>query len=146
MENLILNTDGMETAVGKLQNAISDEEMRLLAFAYEKNARDERARLHYAEQKGLAEGIQIGEARGIEIGEARGIEIGEARGEARGKAEGEILTKRKFIRKILPFMYRDELVEIAKERIELINDSQQLEAIHDAILGGIPFEELEQMF
>ena len=142
MENLILNTDGMETAVGKLQNAISDEEMRLLAFAYEKNARDERARLHYAEQKGLAEGIQIGEARGIEIGEARG----EARGKAEGKAEGEILTKRKFIRKILPFMYRDELVEIAKERIELINDSQQLEAIHDAILGGIPFEELEQMF
>ena len=122
MENMVLNTEGLDAAVDKLYAAISDSEMRELAFAYEKNARDERARLSFAHQQGVQQGIGMGIER------------------------GELRAKRESVLALLKAFYPLYFTGLEVSALSQIEDPARLDRIFESALAGMPFEELKRFW
>ncbi|MBE6424562.1 MAG: Rpn family recombination-promoting nuclease/putative transposase [Planctomycetaceae bacterium] len=126
MENMVLNTEGLDAAVEKLHSAVSDTEMRELAFAYEKSARDERARLSFARQQGIEQGIGIGIEQGIE--------------------QGELRAKRESVLALLKAFYPLYFTGLEVSALSQIEDPARLDRIFESALAGMPFEELKRFW
>ncbi len=135
MENMVLNTEGLDAAVDKLHAAVSDTEMRELAFAYEKSARDERARLSFAHQQGVEQGIGMGIEQGIGMGIEQGIGM--------GIEQGELRAKRESVLALLKAFYPLQFTGLEVSVLSRIEDPVRLDRIFEAALAGTPFEELK---
>jgi len=100
--------------------------MRELAFAYEKSARDERARLSFARQQGIEQGIGIGIEQGIE--------------------QGELRAKRESVLALLKAFYPLYFTGLEVSALSQIEDPARLDRIFESALAGMPFEELKRFW